>query len=179
MDFNQSAYNLEFFNFTPEQISAERDNLVQTLIGRAVETTIQKIETPATSALLNQKKDAVINLMFEACQARLDGLRELDKRNFEVPPHVLQIKDFELEQQFSSEEEEAKTAKVEELKLRYRQNMAMLAELEAEQEKYTAILPLVQRELEMHQQIYAACANCDIKKMHTLATLMAKDQKLL
>jgi len=27
MDFNQHAYNLEFFNFTPELISAERKYL--------------------------------------------------------------------------------------------------------------------------------------------------------
>lgn len=64
--------------------------------------------------------------MMDACQPKLDRLRELDKVNFEVPPHVLQIKDFELEQRFTSEEEEAKAAQVKELKQRYRQVVAKL-----------------------------------------------------
>ncbi|TDG49891.1 hypothetical protein AWZ03_003667 [Drosophila navojoa] len=179
MDFNQSTYNLEFFNFTPEQIAAERDSLVLALIGRAVKTTIQKIETPATTALLDQSKDAVISLMMQACQSKLDSLREMDKVYFEVPPHVLQIKDFELEQRFTSEEEEAKAAQVKELKLRYRQNLAMLAELKAEEDKYKDIEPLVQQELEMHKQIYAACANSDIKKIYEFAMRVAKDHKHL
>lgn len=63
--------------------------------------------------------------MMQACQPKLDSLRQMDKVYFEVPPHVLQIKDFELEQQFTSEEEEAKAAKVKELKLRFRQVVAI------------------------------------------------------
>lgn len=55
----------------------------------------------------------------------------------------------------------------------------MLAELKAEEDKYKDIEPLVQQELEMHKQIYAACANSDIKNIYKFATRMAKDQKLL
>lgn len=97
------------------------DHLIKALIGRAIESTITKIETPATSALLHKKKDAVIDLMLARCQPKLDALRELDKQTFEVPPYVLLIKDFELEQQVSEEEEKTKAAELEKLKLRYRQ----------------------------------------------------------
>ncbi|EDW03433.1 uncharacterized protein LOC6561423 [Drosophila grimshawi] len=179
MDFEQSAYNLEFFNFTPEQISLERENLVQALVGKAVESTIKKIETPATSVLLNEQKDKVISLMQKSVQAKLDHMHELDKTNFQVPSHVLNIKDFELEQNFTSAEEEAKAAEMEELKLRYRQNLAMLAELEAEQARFTAIEPLIEQEQEMHQKIYDACAKSEIKKLYKLAANMANDQQPL
>lgn len=97
------------------------DHLIKSLIGRAVESTITKIETPATSELLNKEKDTVIDLMMATCQPKLDALRELDKKTFDVPPHVLLIKDFELEQQVTEEEEHAKAAELEKLKLRYRQ----------------------------------------------------------
>lgn len=97
------------------------DHLIKALIGRAIESTITKIETPATSALLHKEKDAVIDLMLAGCQPKLDALRALDKQTFEVPPHVLLIKDFALEQQVSKEEEQAKAAELEKLKLRYRQ----------------------------------------------------------
>jgi len=56
--------------------------------------------------------------MLEACEKKLDSLREMDKKTFEVPSHVLLIKDFDLEQQLSSAEEEMKAAQLEELKLR-------------------------------------------------------------
>lgn len=59
--------------------------------------------------------------MMATCQPKLDALRELDKKTFDVPPHVLLIKDFELEQQVTEEEEHAKAAELEKLKLRYRQ----------------------------------------------------------
>lgn len=42
---------------------------------------MQKIETPATSALLAEKKDAVMCLMQEACEKKLDCLRDLDKKH--------------------------------------------------------------------------------------------------
>lgn len=51
----------------------------------------------------------------------MDALRALDKQTFEVPPHVLLIKDFALEHQVSEEEEKTKAAELEKLKLRYRQ----------------------------------------------------------
>jgi len=94
------------------------NSLVKSLIKRAVESTIKKIETPATSALLEQQKDAVMCLMLEACEKKLDSLREMDKKTFEVPSHVLLIKDFDLEHQLSNGEEEMKAAQLEELKLR-------------------------------------------------------------
>lgn len=59
--------------------------------------------------------------MLAGCQPKLDALRALDKQTFEVPPHVLLIKDFALEHQVSEEEEKAKAAELEKLKLRYRQ----------------------------------------------------------
>lgn len=97
------------------------DHLIKSLIGRAVESTIAKIETPATSGLLTKEKAAVIDLMMATCQPKLDALREQDKKTFEVPPHVLLIKDFELEQQVTEKEEHAKAAELEKLKLLYRQ----------------------------------------------------------
>ncbi|KAH8266509.1 hypothetical protein KR044_009294, partial [Drosophila immigrans] len=157
MDFNHSTYTMEFFNFTPEQISAERDHLVKSLIKRAVDSTVKKIETPATAEMLAQQKDAVVCLMQAACERKLGQLREMDKEIFNVPPHVLLIKDFDLEQQLTSEEEEAKAAKLEELKECYRQNMAALAELQAEEEKHTALIPLIEKEQEMHERLYEAC----------------------
>ncbi|KAM8718124.1 hypothetical protein ACLKA7_004776 [Drosophila subpalustris] len=177
MDFDNSATTLEFFNFTPEQLSAERDHLVKSLIKRAIESAMQKIETPATTALLAQKKDAVMCLMQEACAKKLDCLRQLDKKTFEVPSHVLLIKDFDLEQQLTSAEEQAKFEQLEELKLRYRENMAMLAELVAEQEKFTAIEPLIEQELQVHQLLYEACANSDHKNIHKFAHQLVADMQ--
>ncbi|KAH8409591.1 hypothetical protein KR222_009813 [Zaprionus bogoriensis] len=173
MDLNRNAYTLEFFKFTPEQVAAERDHLVESLITRAIETTVKKIETPATAALLAEQKDAVKGLMLKACLPKLDALRQLDKQTFDVPEHVLLIKDFELEQQVSAEEEQAKEAELEQLKRRYRENMAMLAELNAEQENYQAIEPLIQQELQMQQRIYEACANSEFKNIHAFASSLA------
>ncbi|XP_034474808.1 uncharacterized protein LOC117782011 [Drosophila innubila] len=169
MDFEDSAYTLEFFNFTPEQITNERDNLVKMLIKKSVETTMRKIETPATSALLAQQKDAVMCRIQTDCEKKLDCLRELDRKTFQVPTHVLAMKDFELEQQLTSDDEETKAQQFEELKLRYRQNMAMLAELKAEQTKFTSIAPSIDRELQMHHLIREACANSDHKNVYKFA----------
>ncbi|KAH8393860.1 hypothetical protein KR215_003824 [Drosophila sulfurigaster] len=175
MDLNHSTYTMEFFNFTPEQISAERDHLVKSLIKRAVDLTVKKIESPATSEVLAQQKDTVMRLMQEGCQSKLDQLGEMDKQIFNVPPHVLLIKDFELEKQFSSEEEEARAARLEELKERYRENMATLAELHAEEEKYAALQPHIERELEMHQRLYDACDYPGFKNIYEFANHLFGD----
>lgn len=70
---------------------------------------------------MTKEKTAVIDLMMANCQPKLDELREQDKRTFNVPPHVLLIKDFEMEQQVTEEEEHSKAAELEKLKLLYRQ----------------------------------------------------------
>lgn len=51
--------------------------------------------------------------------------------------------------------------------------MAMLAELNAEQENFQSIEPLIQKELEMHQRIYDACANSEFRNLYTFASNLA------
>ncbi|ALC38163.1 Mis12 [Drosophila busckii] len=179
MDLNQLAYSLDLFNFTSEQISAEREMLVQTLIGRAVDSTIKKIETPATSALLMQQRDEVMRLMLKCCKPKLHALRKLDKRTFTVPPHVLQIKDFDVEKKISSAQEQDKSTELQQLKERFSQNMAMLEELEAEQKKFTSLEQHIQHELQMHKQIHKICGNTELQNVYKFATDLTKDEKLL
>jgi len=52
--------------------------------------------------------------------------------------------------------------------------MAMLAELEAEQQKFTAIEPFIREELQMHESIYEACTT-DFNDIYKFAQQLAED----
>ncbi|EDW28563.1 GL19253 [Drosophila persimilis] len=173
MNFYQSAYDLKFFNFTAEQISSEREHLVHNLISKAIENAIQKIETPATSALLGAQKDAVISRVEAATKKNMQSLRLLDKKYFHIPSHVLQVEDFHLEHQPTPLEEEKKNNELEHLKLRFRQNLITLAKVEAEGNHYASVAKIAQEETDIHKQVYKDCKCIKLSMMAEVATLVA------
>ncbi|BFF95610.1 uncharacterized protein DMAD_12975 [Drosophila madeirensis] len=155
MDFHDSTYDTKFFGFTAEQITAIREREVKIMISQAVENTIEKIETPATSKLLDAQKDEVIRRMEDSTIKNMKPLRELDKKYFRIPPHVLLVPDFHLEQQYTPLDEEEKNAQLKELELRFRENLITLAKLEAEASHYESVANIVQQETIEHKKIYA------------------------
>ncbi|XP_017080365.2 uncharacterized protein LOC108114113 [Drosophila eugracilis] len=165
MDFDSSTYDQKYFNFTSTQLSAEREHIVQGIIKKGIGQIIDKIKTPATSDLLEAQKETVENRFNASASKGLKALRELDSKVFHVPSHVLHPEHVFFENQFTSEEEEQKTAKLEELKSRYRENMAMLAHLKIEEEKYTAMEDLIQKEVEMHARVQRSCASLNVSKL--------------
>ncbi|XP_030384167.1 uncharacterized protein LOC115631534 [Scaptodrosophila lebanonensis] len=169
------TYNLQYFNFTAEQVSAEREQLVHSLLSNALDTAIKKVQTPATAELLAKQKYFVLGKIKGACDKKLAKLRELDSATFNVPPYVLQIQDFDLEHKLTAADEQKKITHLEELKSRYRENMAMLAELQAEQEKYDSIEKHIQHEMKIHQQICDASASFEYNKLTKIVGKLIKD----
>lgn len=94
---------------------------MQFIITKALEKTIKTIETPATSALLEAEKVAVVQQVQESCKRGLQALVDLDKKVFHVPPHILLSNDMFLEHQYTSDDEEQKVTHLEELKTRFRE----------------------------------------------------------
>ncbi|XP_043649499.1 uncharacterized protein LOC122617637 [Drosophila teissieri] len=170
MDFNSSTYDQKFFNFTAAQLSAEREHIVQDIIKKGIGQIIDKIKTPATAELLEAQKETVERRFQAAACKGLKALRELDSRVFHVPPHVLHPEHMFFENQYTSEEEEQKTAKLEELKAKYRENMAMLAHLKIEEEKYAAMEDLIQKEIEMQDRVQRSCSSLNISKLKQYCT---------
>ncbi|XP_022232966.2 uncharacterized protein LOC111081265 [Drosophila obscura] len=173
MHFYESAYDLKFFNYTADQISSEREHLVQSIIGKAIENAIKKIETPATSALLSSQKDAVMCRVQAVSKKSMKSLRELDKKYFHIPPHVLQAQDFHLEHQYTALDEEKKNAQLEQLKMRFRENLITLAKLEAEGKHYASVAHIVEQEADMHKQVYEECPSVNVYKLTKFATRVA------
>ncbi|SPP79730.1 uncharacterized protein LOC117582287 [Drosophila guanche] len=173
MRFHDSIYDLKFFNYTAEQISAERERLVQNMVGKAIENAIQKIETPATSILLGAQKDEVVRLVEESALKNMKSLRELDKKYFRVPPHVLLVPDFHLEHQYTALDEEKKNAQLKQLKVLFRENLITLAKLEAEAKHYESVVKIVQQETNMQKKVYEDCASINAYKLAKFATRVA------
>ncbi|XP_033159933.1 uncharacterized protein LOC117140890 [Drosophila mauritiana] len=165
MDFNSLTYDQKFFNFTAAQLSAEREHIVQDIIKKGIDQIIDKIKTPATAELLEAEKETVERRFQASASKGLKALRQLDTKVFHVPPHVLHPEHMFFENQYTSEEEEQKTARLEELKAKYRENMAMLAHLKIEEEKYAAIEDLIQKEIEMQDRVQRSCSSLNITKL--------------
>ncbi|XP_017048703.1 LOW QUALITY PROTEIN: uncharacterized protein LOC108093239 [Drosophila ficusphila] len=173
MDFNSGTYDQKYFNFTAAQLSAEREHIVQDIIKKGIAQIIERIKTPATSDLLESQRETVEH-RFQASAAKgLKVLRELDKKVFHVPPHVLHPEHMFFENQFTSEEEDQKTARLEELKAKYRENAAMLAHLKIEEEKYAAMEDLIQKEMEMHDRVHKNCSSLNVTKMKEYCSQIA------
>ncbi|XP_016933651.2 uncharacterized protein Mis12 [Drosophila suzukii] len=170
MDFNSSTYDQKYFNFTAAQLSAEREHIVQDIIKKGAGRIIDKIKTPATADLLEAQKETVERRFLASASKGLKALRELDSKVFHVPPHVLLPEHMFFENQFTSEEEEQRTAKLEELKAKYRENMAMLAHLKIEEEKYAAIDDLCQKEIEMQNRVQKNCSSLNVSKLKQYCT---------
>ncbi|EDW77678.1 uncharacterized protein Dwil_GK24429 [Drosophila willistoni] len=177
MDFDEHAYALEFFNFTPEQIAAERQHCVNSIVGKAIDATIKRIETPATALKLKEQKARVMRSIQERCVPKLDHLRVMDKQTFHVPPHVLQIQDFDLEHQFDVKDEQKKLAKLELLKTRFRENVAMLAQLKVEDDNYSAMEDIIRMETKMQQQIYAKLESLNCPKLIKFAQKVVDNEQ--
>ncbi|XP_020800866.1 uncharacterized protein LOC110178173 [Drosophila serrata] len=176
MDFLQRAQDLRLFNFTAEQIGVEHKHLVRFIITKALGMAIKKIETPATSALLEAQKKEVVDQVLESCQRGLKALVDLDKKVFRVPPNVLLAQDLHLESKFSSENEEQKTAQLEEMKARFRENMAMLAQLDAEETKFAAMEDVIQKEIQMQEITKEVCSSFNVSKLSQFCNQIASDQ---
>jgi len=175
---------------------------VQDIIKKGIGQIIDKIKTPATAELLEAEKETVERRFQASASKGLKALRELDSKVFHVPPHVLHPEHMFVENQYTSEEEEQKTARLEELKAKYRevtcrtngnnlvclisiiimrklcfilcfnnakshqfQNMAMLAHLKIEEEKYAAMEDLIQKEIEMQDRVQRSCSSLNITKL--------------
>ncbi|KAH8246664.1 hypothetical protein KR038_002800 [Drosophila bunnanda] len=202
MDFLQRAQDQRLFNFTAEQIAVERKSelapallfgevaalnfccffflqdkhLVRFIITKALGMAIKKIETPATSALLEAQKKAVVEQVQESCQRGLKALLDLDKKVFHVPPNVLLAQDLHLENNFTSEDEEQKTAQLEEMKTRFRENMAMLAQLDAEETKFAAMEDVIKKEIQMQEIAKEVCSSFNVSKLSQFCNRIASDQ---
>ncbi|EDV50546.1 uncharacterized protein LOC6544801 [Drosophila erecta] len=165
MDFNSSTYDQKFFNFTAAQLTAEREHIVQDIIRKGIGQIIDKIKTPATADLLEAQRENVERRFQAAAGKGLKALRELDRKVFHVPSHVLHPEHMFFANQFTSEEEEQKVAKLEELKAKYRENMAMLAHLKIEEEKYVAMEDIIQKEIEMQDRVQRSCSALNVNKL--------------
>jgi len=97
------------------------EHIVQDIIKKGAGRIIDKIKTPATADLLEAQKETVERRFLASASKGLKALRELDSKVFHVPPHVLLPEHMFFENQFTSEEEEQRTAKLEELKAKYRE----------------------------------------------------------
>ncbi|KAH8282001.1 hypothetical protein KR054_004799 [Drosophila jambulina] len=176
MDFHQRAQDQRLFNFTAEQIAVERKHLVRFIIMKALGKAIKKIETPATSALLEAQKQTVVEQVQESCQRGLKALLDLDKKMFHVPPNVLLAQDLHLETKVTSEDEEQKTAQLEEMKTKFRENMAMLAQLDSEETKFAAMEDAIQNEIQMQEIVNELCSSFNASKLSQFCNRIASDQ---
>ncbi|XP_052846003.1 uncharacterized protein LOC128258440 [Drosophila gunungcola] len=165
MDFNSSTYDQKYFNFTATQLSAEREHIVQDIIKKGIGQIIDRIKTPATADLLEAQKETVERRFQSSASKGLKAIRELDRKVFHVPSHVLHPEHMFFENQFTSEEEEQKSAKLEELKAKYRENMAMLAHLKIEADKYAAMEDLIKKEMEMQARVHRNCSSLNVSKL--------------
>ncbi|KAH8237880.1 hypothetical protein KR032_005416 [Drosophila birchii] len=201
MDFHQKAQDQRLFNFTAEQMAVERKTkiaqnfafhrscivtifsflfpdktLVRFIITKTLGMAIKKIETPATSALLEAQRKAVVEQILVSCQQGLKALLELDKKVFHVPPNVLLVQDLQLETTFTSEDEEQKTIQLEEMKRKFRENMAMLAQLDAEETKFAAVEDVLQKEIQMQEIVKELCSSFNVSKLSQFCNRIASDQ---
>ncbi|KAH8333580.1 hypothetical protein KR059_000990 [Drosophila kikkawai] len=176
MDFLQRAQDQRLFNFTSEQMAAEHKYLAQFIITKALGKVIKQIETPATSVLLDDRKMAVVEQVQETCQQGLQALLDLDKKVFHVPPNVLLAQDLHLENTFTSEDEEQKTAQLEEMKIIFRENMAMLAQLKAEESKFAEMEDVLQKEIQMQEMAHEVCNSFNAGKISEFCNRIASDQ---